>query len=404
MIKAELGGKIPSQESHEDVLTSNVFGALYYLNRSVVWQQFTREILGLEFSAEELEATSFEFWPFLEGRNVESAEPDLVISIGDKNIVVECKLGSELYEEQLEREIEVAKEQFGTTNDSPLHLLTITADWGEPSLISTIREKHSDINVKWANWQTVCAQFKKIAELSETDSSTKRMLDDLVELMHKKGLRVFMGIQDGEIELIEKSLEPQKTVYREFCILRDLLLGEFGNHGIVRNSKNDRVWRDGCSRSPASLSDWITRHLLADFRSEEWVLDKYWFSHYLLFIKLLFTEKEKPFWYGYRIEIWNEDEMIYIQDKASIIADFAIANNYEISIRDTEEQRAGDHVFRIISPKTFTELDFMNDDVCTIEITKRVQVGQVDPVTILGDLVILRDFINKEHLIPININ
>ena len=403
MLQAELKGKIPTQESHEDVLTSNVFGTLYYLDRSTVWSVFAKEILGLALSSEESEHSEFQFWPYVAGRKVESAEPDLIINAGKTRIVVECKLGSELYEEQLEKEIALAREMRPAKSGDELKMLAISTDSREPEVVDCVRQRNLDLDVRWTNWQKFCSLFKGIAKSPDIDSPTKRMLGDVIELLEKKGLREFMGINDYELHLIKTSLEPQQKVYQEFCILRNVLLGELEEQGMVRNSKDDRVWREGCGRSPRDVNGWITRYLLADFKSEEWITDTYWFSHYLLFIKLLFTEEERPFWFGYRVENWGDEERVYMQGKAPIIAKFAQETEFDILIRETNDQKIGEQVFSIISPDALTEMDFIEDDVHTIEIARRSQAASIEPGAIVKALVMLRGFVNEKELLPSNI-
>ena len=60
MLQAQLHGKIPTQEFAEDVMTSDIFGSLDYLNRYLVWRKFAGDLLDISLTREQSERTDFE--------------------------------------------------------------------------------------------------------------------------------------------------------------------------------------------------------------------------------------------------------------------------------------------------------------------------------------------------------
>lgn len=129
MLQAELRGKVASHALQtddarlEDTLTSAVLGALQYLPRAVA----LRAVLATAFphlawaDAECMEAT-FEFWPtFYDG-----TEPDVLISVGRRLVVVERSTGPGFGVRQLERKWHGA-EQVAKARGLQMHLLlTVT--------------------------------------------------------------------------------------------------------------------------------------------------------------------------------------------------------------------------------------------------------------------------------------
>jgi hypothetical protein len=93
MYMAELRGKLaldsgtPADRT-EDTLTAAVFGALRYLPRPALLAVLNRAFRG-DFSQEEVNETRFEFWPRLGG-----VEPDLLLTVGKKVVVIEAKYGA----------------------------------------------------------------------------------------------------------------------------------------------------------------------------------------------------------------------------------------------------------------------------------------------------------------------
>ena len=87
MVIAELHGKLSSKlQDMEDILTSNVFSFFKYTNRTIFLNGFLKK-LGFVFAETELQTAEFRFWPSLD----DHTEPDLVLLIGKKYIMVEAK-------------------------------------------------------------------------------------------------------------------------------------------------------------------------------------------------------------------------------------------------------------------------------------------------------------------------
>lgn len=103
--------------------------------------------------------------------------------------------------------------------------------------------------------------LREISNETPEDPAVKRMLKNLVDFMEKKGLRGFRKFNRCNTEAIGNALDAEQRVFEEYGVLKKVLVGELSEHGIVPTKKEDRVWRDGCGRSPKNTFDWTTRYL-----------------------------------------------------------------------------------------------------------------------------------------------
>jgi len=201
MYIAEIKGKLsPRLENMEDILTSNVFSFFKYADRLVFLHGYLRE-LGIDIKTDDVTETVFEFWP----RYEDYTEPDVVIQTREYYILVEAKYFSDFSGEttktkaQLIREIENGIGHARTLGKT-FKLLAITADsYEKPERLATLPEQFIPL-CRWTNWQSVARYLKHILEINEAirfeDAIFAR---DLYELLDKKNLRSFIGLQESII-------------------------------------------------------------------------------------------------------------------------------------------------------------------------------------------------------------
>ena len=126
-------------------------------------------------------------------------------------IVVECKFGSDFYEEQLEREINAGLSLCRRANKPSLILLTVSDHLNEPDVIEQFRKKNqrTSVEIKWVSWQRIRTCLREISNQTSDDFAVKRMLKDVIVLMEKKGLRGFRQFRSDELETVREAIEAQ---------------------------------------------------------------------------------------------------------------------------------------------------------------------------------------------------
>ncbi len=201
MYLAEIRGKVSSLiEKKEDVLTSNVLSFFKYADRAVFLKGYLHE-LGVDISKHEAKQAIFEFWPQYQ----DGTEPDVVIQTSNYYLLLEAKYFSDFGKEtpktkaQLTREVENGKRE--ANNQGKLFkLIAITADSYERSERLDSLPKGLIPFCKWTNWQTVAKYLKQVLENQQgirlEDAIFAR---DLYELLDKKNLRSFIGLQESLI-------------------------------------------------------------------------------------------------------------------------------------------------------------------------------------------------------------
>jgi hypothetical protein len=217
MFDAQLKGKFTREEEDlEDLLTSNVFGAIKYVT-------YKEGLIPLLSEAERLDGNKplqglkdiskveYQFWPFLEEEGCNPCEPDVLISITQSNgkqilILVEAKFKSGKSSEadlsdkpsdQLSKEWDNLIRHAKRKNSEP-YLLYITADIGFPE--KEINESISDyffkkpgstIDILWLSWRKLPAIFH---------NSENEIIKDLVRLLRRQGLIFFEGFKISQVE------------------------------------------------------------------------------------------------------------------------------------------------------------------------------------------------------------
>jgi hypothetical protein len=216
MFEAQLKGKLTREEEDlEDLLTSNVFGAIKYVH-------YIEGLMPLLSEAETGDGSKplqglnviykpeYQFWPSLKEEDCNPCEPDVLISITQSNgkqilILVEAKFKSGKSSEadlsdkpsdQLSKEWDNLK-CLATKNNSDPYLLYITANIGFPekeikeSISEYLKKRESTINILWLSWRKIPAIFH---------NTESEIIKDLVKLLRRQGLIFFEGFKINQVE------------------------------------------------------------------------------------------------------------------------------------------------------------------------------------------------------------
>jgi hypothetical protein len=188
----------------EDVLTSNVFGALRYLDPLYGLAPLLRD-LGLGVTA----CPTIEFW-----RKVEGCEPDVIIDLGDVVVVVEAKLYAPFGLDQLPRE---ALFIHRLADGRPWRLLCVTDHAREPSHhrfdvnrdpvpgdltslaegVASYFERSNEIGlplreiarrVIWMSWSHIAERLDAVRRTVSVPLPSRARLDDLLASLEARGL------------------------------------------------------------------------------------------------------------------------------------------------------------------------------------------------------------------------
>jgi hypothetical protein len=210
MLQALLRGKLTRQEEDmEDLLTSNVFGSIKYVQPEEGLLPLLTSSIDSEGNApthvlQRISNVKYEFWPWIREPACEACEPDVLITIQPVNnqkiiILVEAKYLSDKSslanegaapKDQLAREWDNLTRLAGRQKATPI-LLYVTADLGYPKkTIDDSRKEYTqkrkeDMDVFWISWRMLPRLF----------SDKKRdILNDLAEVLQRQGLTFFEGI------------------------------------------------------------------------------------------------------------------------------------------------------------------------------------------------------------------
>jgi hypothetical protein len=211
MLKALLKGKLSrDQENMEDILTSNVFGVMEYLDQHSVLLAFLSQATSPEERNPFRDLSSdlkveYKFWPWLKKSGCEGCEPDVLIRIAcadDRRFVVliEAKYWSEKSSEkgegerlgdQLAREWENLKclAEEDAAEGEPV-LIYVTADFVCPygDIEATQREllekRGEKARIWWLSWRYLPALIK---------DSSNEILRDFSGVLYLLGLTMFEG-------------------------------------------------------------------------------------------------------------------------------------------------------------------------------------------------------------------
>lgn len=229
MTIAELRGKISDaanlSERMEDLLTSDTFGCMRYVPSQRLLIPFLRTACSLRGQALPISKTvisaHYSFWPWLKSQGRIPCQPDIVIGLeteGDRIhlVLVEAKYYSGLSSEeselpepndQLARELDnldsVSCAALGWNPQLKVvsrSLLFITQYMGMPrdllarSLAEYTRKRHRDGDIFWTSWRFLPSILEKSLEC-ETISESIAVLKDMLNLLVRKGLMMFQGIE-----------------------------------------------------------------------------------------------------------------------------------------------------------------------------------------------------------------
>lgn len=230
MTIAEIHGKISQAGTNlsdrmEDLLTSDVFGALRYLPPGKALLPFLRKARSFQGRALQLKAEIVRvhstFWPWLKLPGCIPCEPDVVLGLETKGglthlVAVEAKYYSGLSSEedervepnnQLARELDnlnkvtlaVLKWKPGLLIASRT-LLYVTQDMGMPradlgrALSNFTRKRKKGSDIFWTSWRFLPAILEKSLAI-ESDPGHRAVLEDMQKLLLRKGLTMFCGVE-----------------------------------------------------------------------------------------------------------------------------------------------------------------------------------------------------------------
>lgn len=230
MTIAEIHGKISRSgtnvsERMEDLLTSNVFGCLRYLPPGIALLPYLRtgrslqgKELAVEANVVQLHAS---FWPWLSLSGRAACQPDVVLGLETPTnllhlVVVEAKYHSGLSSEeddgvapnnQLARELDyldiATPTDFGWRHDlqiSQRSLLFVTQDYRMPrvELEGAIDEfqikRKKKAEIFWTSWRLL-PRILESALRTESDQGRPAVIEDMHELLERKNLVMFHGIE-----------------------------------------------------------------------------------------------------------------------------------------------------------------------------------------------------------------
>lgn len=230
MTIAEIHGKISEtgtnlSERMEDLLTSNIFGCMRYLPAEkalVPFLNLGKSFHGNTFTCpDNISAIHYAFWPWLVMPDRIPCEPDLVIGLEIEDnslylVMVEAKYYSGLSSEEDERaepNDQLARELDNLDAISSVHLgwkpelnivsrtlLFVTQQMGLPrellarSLDEYRRKRKREGDIFWLSWRFLSRILENSLK-NESNPAYNAVLGDTLELLLRKGLEMFDGIE-----------------------------------------------------------------------------------------------------------------------------------------------------------------------------------------------------------------
>jgi len=261
MTIAELRGKLsPETTRQEDLLTSDVFGALKNVDRQAGLGGFLK-LAGIELAADELATAEFSFWE----RMADRTEPDVIVRTASALLLIEAKYLSALGADrtQLRRELDGGK-KLARPGQS-LHLIAVTVDPACPDALDAFRqtlEPEEATRVHWTSWQQIAELMESICSDPEVDIVSRRYIEDLCRLFDRKNLRGFRGFTmlidaDQNAQLLSRQKAFAAKVANLIAGLRGILQDQ--NVVPLRSGRN-MIERDGRSMSLEAAGDWVTTY------------------------------------------------------------------------------------------------------------------------------------------------
>lgn len=230
MTIAEIHGKISGagtnlSERMEDLLTADIFGCIRYLptEKALIPFLYTAHSFhGNAFTIpDKIVKVHYAFWPWLKSRDPIPCEPDVALGLETEGhcvhlILVEAKYYSGLSSEederlepndQLARELDnldavscVALGWKPQLDIASRTLLFVTQHMGIPhdllaqSLAEYSRKRNRDGDIFWTSWRFLPSILERILE-TETDSTHRAVLEDMRNLLLRKELIMFCGVE-----------------------------------------------------------------------------------------------------------------------------------------------------------------------------------------------------------------
>lgn len=248
MTIAELHGKLPTLEAKEDLLTSDVFSTFRYLpvNRALI--PFLRKAINTR-SGQPISnvftdclTADYVFWP---KTTRYKREPDVLILITRKTkapiaTIIEAKFYSgrsdanrtqskqefkaydgdqlaEQYVDLMKNEMDLNKQQKQMLHESDHRfLLFVTAHDALPrkitddSLNKLLKHDPNTHSLYWINWQAAFDVAKETLETQILDDGQRFLLEDLRDLLQRKGLTSFQGFHPPA-----KLIQPKHYFWRD---------------------------------------------------------------------------------------------------------------------------------------------------------------------------------------------
>jgi hypothetical protein len=197
MYIAELRGKLSKEnENREDILTSNVFSFLKYVDRLVFLYPLLKSLVP-DITPAEAQCAEFYFWPQYQ----DGTEPDLVLITSKYYFLIEAKYHSgfgqanETVQHQLVREVQNGRYEAHNLGKS-FKLVAVTSHYSfSPSLYNEVPlDARSDFI--WINWGRIALLLEMILYSEPLLSPETRLFaNDLHALLVRKNLRFYSGQQ-----------------------------------------------------------------------------------------------------------------------------------------------------------------------------------------------------------------
>ncbi|MDN7121465.1 hypothetical protein INN71_08685 [Nocardioides sp. ChNu-153] len=242
MLQAELRGKTATASGDdtrlEDTLTSAVVGGLAYLPRVALGAVLATTFPDVDWRTVDLDRATFQFWPsFSDG-----TEPDVLLTVGQRLIVVEAKYRSGFGVRQLEREWEGAHELAAARGADEVLLLALTASTsGEPTEVAQLRTKvGGGSRVAHVSWHVLAGVLEGVD--LET-AGAERLRDDIVAVMERRGVRhVYTGIELEDWWLVSAAQRTaRERVYPQVAALARELQQSLEPDGVRWGVREDKI-------------------------------------------------------------------------------------------------------------------------------------------------------------------
>lgn len=293
MYMAELRGKLaldsgtPADRA-EDTLTAAVLGALRYLPRSALLAVLNRAFPG-DFQQEDVNETRFEFWPWLG-----DVEPDLLLTVGKKVVVIEAKYGApfsgaygDIEDHQLTREYRAARRRSQARRQQGPWLLAITNDWLKPAGVQRVSQYlqaggTEQVPVGWLSWQSIAHELDSWQPGSVPERELK---SDVLSLMDRRGVRrVFEGFRDEDYWIVSAAQHvAAERVYPAIATFAKQLNEKVDEIGL-RWGPNDQGVVHYASLSLQYPWDWARSYIQLPYWAKDWPPRQgFWGSLYVLF-------------------------------------------------------------------------------------------------------------------------